>query len=507
MRQTRRQFIQQSLLALPAVGALTSCGGGGANAASSSQSSTSAGYAPPQNNFDLSTGLKAYGTAPVSYSPLAKQPVGVRFKDPDFGTTMVRITDIASGLSGGQNKASVAAPAYPTAQAWNCDESRFILYVTTYNYQSGNTQGWAMFDGKTYAFIKFLPINPADIEQFYWDHTQPSTLYYIDNRTDGSSVIMRMVAMNVETEVVTVIHDFLPDITKLGWPASGPVRCGYPYALGRNAQGQQIWGLGAGGIPNIGGQLALNVFGYNQATGAFIFYNQSQVPLAQARGTTPFALLSGNGWGWPDPTGAQTPTAVTGVIGPNGTLLRSVGFDASEHVSTAQNARGEDLMVGAQYSRNTGGNGNLIVANLQTGAVTTLVGEANGYGYPRTGALTGATAYMNAGWAVCGITGNPYGNGSASSRPTNTATVLDQEIVLANADTGKVFRLCHHRSTGYYTSAPVNNYWAQTNVTLSPSGTRILVQSDWGNADPYNPVVNPGAAVDTYVIELPTYTG
>jgi hypothetical protein len=40
---------------------------------------------------------------------------------------------------------------------------------------------------------------------------------------------------------------------------------------------------------------------------------------------------------------------------------------------------------------------------------------------------------------------------------------------------------------------------------VSTSGTRILFQSDWGNGDPSNPVLDPNAAVDTYVIELPSY--
>lgn len=37
------------------------------------------------------------------------------------------------------------------------------------------------------------------------------------------------------------------------------------------------------------------------------------------------------------------------------------------------------------------------------------------------------------------------------------------------------------------------------------SGTRILFQSDWGSADPSNPIVNPNATVDSYVLILPTY--
>ena len=101
---------------------------------------------------------------------------------------------------------------------------------------------------------------------------------------------------------------------------------------------------------------------------------------------------------------------------------------------------------------------------------------------------------------------NPSGNGN--SGPTaNPCTLLDQEVMLTNLSTGESYRIAHHRSTGNYSNAPQSNYWAQPNVTLSPSGTRILVQSDWGAGNPSAPTLNPNAAVDTYVIELPSYKG
>lgn len=180
----------------------------------------------------------------------------------------------------------------------------------------------------------------------------------------------------------------------------------------------------------------------------------------------------------------------------NGNIVRTVKFDAIEHLDSAVNAAGEDLLIGTQYDDAHGnGNGNLMVANLTTGEVYTIIGEKTGDGYPRTGTLVGAGAWKNPGWCAVGIVGEPK----------QASTYLDQEVLLANVDTKQVFRVAHHRSTGNWSSAPQSNYWAHPNVTLSPSGTRILVQSDWGDADPKNPVINPNAAVDTYVIELPGY--
>ncbi|MGA8009546.1 MAG: hypothetical protein WCA24_09175, partial [Thiomonas sp.] len=169
-------------------------------------------------------------------------------------------------------------------------------------------------------------------------------------------------------------------------------------------------------------------------------------------------------------------------------------------------AAGHDMLVGSQFNRATGGNGNVIVADLNTGAVQNLVGESSSpvFGYPVTGCLTGATAWKDPMWIVTGMTGDIYGtdNSGPTASPT---TLLDQELMLTSLSSGTSYRFAHHRSTGNYSNAAQSNYWAQTNVTFSTSGTRVLFQSDWGNADPSNPVVDPTAAVDTYVIELPSY--
>jgi hypothetical protein len=440
----------------------------------------------------LTSGLVDYGKNLRPFSYLAKPAKGQRVADPDFpGTHIVRVTDALADF-----KANVAMPAYPTTQGWNCNESRFVLYVT--GAQSGGKQGWAMFDGKTYAFIKFLPINPPDIEQFYWSHSDPTKLVYIDNRENGGQIIMKMMEINVETGVQTVLHDFMPDVQAQGWPTTGPVRAGYPFYSGGDLE---LWGLGAGGIPNVSGQLGLNAFGFNAKTGKVTRY--SGIPVAQARGTTPFPLKSGKGWAWPD-----WANHTTVVFDLNGNIVRTVQFDAIEHLDSSVNAKGEDLLVGTQYD-GPSGSGNLMVANLATGAVSTVIGVSKGDGYPRTSTLISSGAWKVPGWVAMGVTGSPYGstadNDSNNAPVANPQTYIDQEVSIANVDTGAVFRVAHHRSTGHYSNAPVNNYWAQTNVTPSPSGTRILVQSDWGNANPKSPVINPNAPVDTYVIELPAY--
>jgi len=87
------------------------------------------------------------------------------------------------------------------------------------------------------------------------------------------------------------------------------------------------------------------------------------------------------------------------------------------------------------------------------------------------------------GWFAVSVVGDPF-----------EACLLCQELLLANADTGTVCRVAHHRS---FAGEGRWGYFAEPHVVLSPSGTRLLFASDWGN----------GTSVDTYVVELPAYEG
>lgn len=501
MRPDRRRFLQQTLLGLPAVGALAACGGGGGGGGGSTSAAGSS--TPPPVGVDLSYGLTVHGTSPMPYTAMVKPTLGVPFTDPDFGTTMVRITDVANGIPirSGSTAANVAMPAYPSTQAWNCDESRLILYVTTSPFNSGDTQGWAMFEGKSpYSFIAFLPINPSDIEQFWWSHTDPDTVFYINNYSLGSTTYAQLTSYNVSTGVSAVVHDFSSMVSQSG-PVIGPVRAGYPFAnggpYGVAGDDNRIWGLMAGINTTVNGYAAGYCFGFDRLTGSVISYAAPQFGSAQPRTMVPAPRLSGNGWFWNDPNASSDALDQTVVMDINGNVVGQLNFSSDEHIDSSLNAAGQDVLLGVQFD--TPVVGNMVMANLETGVISTIIGPANGYVYPPSESFVGATAYLNQAWAV----GSSVGS-SSSYGPT----LLDQEVFIANINTGAVFRVAHHRSTGASPpSGTQANYWAQPNVTISPSGTRILVQSDWGAANPASPVFDTYAVVDTYVIELPSYTG
>ncbi|HML50544.1 MAG TPA: hypothetical protein PKD84_03915 [Propionicimonas sp.] len=410
---------------------------------------------------DLCTGVGITGKAKVAYTNLAKPAVGQAVIDPDFGTTIRRVTDVAARWP----DASVVVPAYPTIPAWNADESYLLLYVTE------SSQGWALFNGKTYAYIKMLDINPADVEQFYWSTTDPDLIYYVDQ---NSFVLTRM---HVSTGVKDTIHDFRTDITsgvlKSVCAGADLVSGGSdPFFMSTD---NDLIGLGC--RDTSGDETTYEGFSYRISTNTIGPTQHLTAVVAQASPSGASRFLAGQ-------------SSSTVLDATSNTVKRTLAWSGEEHSDMLRNAAGDDLVAGVQYD-GPSGSGTLMVANLDTGAVSTIIGESQGDPYPPTGTLVSGRAYRNPGWVALAATGN--GLDSVSPDPT----YLEQEVLLANVDTKQVCRVAHHRSFGYDANSSDQNYWAQPNVVMSPSGTRILFPSDWYG----------GATIDTYVIELPSYAG
>jgi len=422
----------------------------------------------------------------VNYSALPQPAVGVAVTDPDFGVTIRRITDAQNNWN-----MNVAVPAYPTIAAWNADESWLVLYATCNLANSASCPsnapgpGWALFNGKTYAFNQWLPINPADIEQFYWDTSNPDLMYYVDATT------MVLTRYHVSTGVKDSLHDFSKDIATGGalasacpggWIVSGGED---PFFMSQN---NDLIGLGCGLLttgPN--GATNFSGFTYRLSTGAI------SLPAITAEAVVPQATPSGNNsWFY----GLTAPTSGQVLNTTNNGLVLTVGIDGTQHSDMLMNAAGQDVVGAAQYD-GPGDNGSLITANLDTGVVSTIIGGNTGDPYPPSGTLISGRAIKVPGWFVVSATGNI----------NVVQTYLDQEVMLVNVDTMEMCRVAHHRSTGNWDNAAISNYWAQPNATPSPSGTRILFASDWGAGTPGNSATaSPYAVVDTYVIELPGYT-
>lgn len=428
---TLRKNALSCLVCALTISLLAACGGGGGGSGASTTSattSTGSGSTPPPSNPPPGT---TYGTTALCQGMItdklahpmtnvAKPALLGSYVDPKFGTTVRRITDVVAQFGG-----SYAKPVYSTMPAWNADETYLLLYVVG--------RGHVLLNGKTYAFIRNVNINSADIEHVYWSGTDPDALYYPNDTARTLNVY------HPSTNTSEVVKTFGSSVS-------------------------------FGGDP-IYGDWSTVVFGFQGGTSGILYNVNTGVQTSGAGSGTPRVSATGQLY--------VQGNKVYSVA--NNVLQRTMTLDTTEHGAIGKLANGQDFWAATQFDLSGTRNGNLIVYNLSTGVETAVIGEANGWDYPRTGTHVSAHAIHNPGWVAVSMTGNPSGQ-----------YYLDQEIALANVNDGTVCRVAHHRSAGQEGNI---GYWAEPHVNISPSGTRMIFASDWYN----------GNTVDTYVIELPSY--
>jgi hypothetical protein len=388
-------------------------GAGGSGASGGSGGAGATGGSGGGGALDLCAGLGS-DTAPHPQSALAKPAPLAPVTDPDLGATIVRITDGPDTV-----------PMYATIQAWNADESYLVLY------QPGG--GHRLFDGHSYAFIRALAISPPDLEQVYWDTTDPDALYFVDGTT--------LVRYRVSTDATEPVHEF---------------------GCAANGGDDPMFSSWTGGV--LGLRCGGDVFGYrigDDTEGPHVPAPTELAPQAAPSGALFF--LAG------------------AVVDFDMTLERTLDLaNPYDHASLGRLESGADIYAGIAFDPGPSGSGvgSLVVHDMTSGESRVVIGQDTGYPYPPGGTHVSAIDYRQPGWVWLSIVGDATGQ-----------EVLDGEVVVADTNPGgTVCRVAHHRSTG-------EPYFAEPHVAASPSGTRAVFASDWG-----------GGTIDTYVVELPSYT-
>ncbi|MFI5007090.1 MAG: FG-GAP-like repeat-containing protein, partial [Solirubrobacterales bacterium] len=283
---------------------------------------------------------------------------------------------------------------------------------------------------------------PNEIEGVFWHTTDPDLVFYASGN--------RIIRYHVSSGVKDVVHTF--------------TFC--PGNTSFEPHGFKSWDS--------------NEFSLLcSSSGAKFFYRldtDTVSGLTTTAGSLPFVSASG-AFGYRDGN----------VVDSNMTFVRSLDVGSSgEHSSLGRLVNGHDTYNAVQFDTGPRGSGvgSLVTHDMTTGAARVIVGPATGFPYPPSSTHMSALAYKQPGWVFTSIVGNPAGQ-----------TLLDNELVLSDTNTGRVCRVGRHRSFGKENTKLENSYWAEPHVVASPSGTRALFASDWGN----------GSTVDTYALELPGY--
>lgn len=403
------------------------------------------------------------GTERVAIPPVAKPPFKRYYKDPAFGSKVIRITNARQG--------EVFKPAYSSMQAWNADESLLLLY------KAGANSAHILVDGKTYEPFRELKIIPSDLEEVFWSHTDPDVFYYVSKYSADYGVFNKY---SVKADKSTRIRDFHDICGPKGLPTGG-----------NDVQMQS---------------LDDDLFGFRCRPSAdeyvMFSYRLSTDEVVHA----PLKSAGWEPWTAPIPGPSGERFWLQGkVLAPD---LKRVLLDQdmkkhSEHANIGQTHDGQDAVFQVVFDPSPKGCdedlwqgvGHLVVHNMETGECRPVINESKGYPYTTTGTHVSSQAYKNPGWVALSSVG--YGSFEYFTNKRR-ATTLMSEIYLANTDPDNevVCRLAHHRSFGKSaTRGGYKPYFGEPHATISPSGTRIAFGSDWYDS----------GSVDTYIIELPAY--
>jgi hypothetical protein len=366
---------------------------------------------------DLCNGLITDKAVHASTS-VTKPAAGQSFVDPQFGTTIRRITNVGSG--------GVLKPMYSTTQAWNADESYMILYHTS------NVSGrHELYQGKApYSFIKVLDIDPSDLEQVWWHTTDRDILFYPSGN--------QLIRYHVSTGAKDVLHTFSDCTGSISGDSHG-----------FTSFDSKVVGLKC----SSNNKAYVFNMSTNQVLGTATRPSGADAPLVAPSGN----LAYWNGYVY------------------NASLVQQFSLNLAatdEHTSLGRLANGHDTHNAISFDGAYVGS--LVVHDMTAGTARVVIGPSTGYPYPPVGTHVSAVAFNQPGWVAVSVTGD-YTNGKLGQG------VLENEIALANTNSGgSVCRVAHTRTSGKEYSS--NGYWAEAHASISPSGTRIVFGSDWNNS-------------------------
>jgi hypothetical protein len=391
--------------------------------------------------------VRGFSVLPVP--DLAEPAPRVRFRDPTFGTCLVRITDRTSNLpaddpsQGLENECS-------RVQSFNADGSLILIR---------SIEGrWYVYDAST-----LLPLAevPANVEP-RWDAQDQAGLYTLDET--------RLLRLDWSRGKKHLVHDlaaYLPVETLAGvWTRYE----GSPSADGR------IWRLIAEDT--------------DWRPVALVVYDlpEDQVLASgrlEAGGSIDSVTIS--------PLGdsllvCYDDACREGTLGdadrPCGLTVYDQSLQTSRgllpilgYSGTALDARGREVLVFQDLQHDE-----ISTLDLQSGTVTPLL--TIDFGHSPLSFHFSGRAFQRPGWVVV----------SAHSGAQPSATGMDdQAFVLELVPGGCVLRLAHTHSV--VNEQEEHDYWAEPHATANPDLSRILFTSNWGR---------PGsAAVDMVRILLP----
>lgn len=400
---------------------------------------------------------------------------GIPFTDPDFGTTIVRLTDARTD-PGGIGAYPQISLRYAKFSPENADETRALLRTR------GGTN-WALYNvdrnsPTKYRFIKPITIPEApNIAEPRWDGADPNIFYF--------PYEMKFCAYDIRTDKWTVIRDFSVDFLDKKYIFNDDE--------GDSSADSRYWVW----------FLAYWQGGELLKRGIFSWDKQANKILGVLNVKDHIARHGGGNWVSFTDTGKKI------VIGSDYGQFKTCSYnpdftnmvhlaDYAGHSDTAIDADGNEVLFGFDFAGDSQS-----MVRLSDGKTTKLLTRPwpnprdwTGVSY---GHSSGAHSVSKPGWGLYS---------SYSSGPVLNGSKFDAYLIylMELKDVGhqtlygydpnkvpKVWQIAHHYSSGCYEGQP--------HAVMNRKGTRIYFTSCWKIERTDCDYKND--AFDTYIIELP----
>ncbi len=382
----------------------------------------------------MGAGPLAVGTDNRAIPGLDKPRKGDVFADPVYQTCLVRATahDI-------ERPKGFARSDYSRRQAFNADNSRFIVYAFD-GY-------WHLYDGNTFAWLGEL-VGPASDAEPQWHPTDPDLLYYLP--TVGAGMLIN--ELNVVNGRSKLVGD-LADRIIARWPTANAA---WTRSEGSPSADARYW--------------AFQVDDVDFQGLGFLVWDRDDDRIVAWRDTR----------NRPDHL-SMSPSGNHVVVSfDDGTIVydRNLANERllqkrSEHSDLAIGPDGHDVYVSIDYGSNAGW---IFMTDLVTGKRTDLVrtyieGTATAMHFS-------GKAFGRPGWVLV----------STYAGYPKQAWLHDKIFAMELKADPRIVTLAHHR-------ARPTGYWAEPHATASRDFTRVLFNSNWGIASETD--------IDAYLIRIP----
>ena len=371
------------------------------------------------------------------------------FRDPVFGTCLVRVTDRSADPAADDNSKGMKNE-YSRVQSFNADGSRLLVRSLEAN--------WYLYDVARLQMLARLPL----VVEPRWDAADPDLIYHFDET--------RLVAYHIRYDQQELLHDFAQDFPGENLAAVWTRYEGSPTSDTRR------WGL--------------IVQDSNWQAIAFIIYDRVQDQIVAKLPVEKTAVIDNVTI---SPLGnyflASFDYCEHGSLGSNENpcglmvydgelrnprgLLRIIG-----HYDTALDAQGNEVIIYQDIDADA-----ISMLDLATGQVTPLF--PIDFSHTPLGFHFSGRGFQLPGWALV----STYSGGFPTAYTWMDNSVFAVELKAG----GRVVRLAHTHSIVDETQE--HDYWAEPQASASPDFLRILFTTNWGRT---------GAdEVEMVLIELP----